>query len=334
MLLISHLLVLISFASAQLIPATAGPDPLENFCSRWWSQSAVKNDVLYIDSGVQQFGTKHNAKGSYFGNMNYMLKVPLTNSWDWKAEKNDPYYLDITAERTNVTNHGTGTGVPNMIRGHMFHGPQNTTDVYIFGGTTYMYNQTFEGKTKPDTRSAYPLWTYTPGLSPESAWNQYSSKDPMQLPNHGAGADAIDLGLGFYLNGQIDEGTSGTTAASKAYLNDNHNQTIYQPLMGMMVLDLVNNNTVANISTAKLRGGVPRVGGTLEYVAPIGDKGILVALGGQIQPQNTGKDVAKIDKGELVSTVPCLWGAVSGGTTENPHRMSHNFFLLCAAANR
>lgn len=70
------------FADAQKPPSSAGPDPVKYFCSRWWSQcgwpfpifpysshlltreAVIKNDVLYIDSGIEKFNV---SKDLYFG---------------------------------------------------------------------------------------------------------------------------------------------------------------------------------------------------------------------------------------------------------------------------
>lgn len=154
-----------------------------------------------------------------------------------------------------------------------------------------MGNQSFEAYTRPDS-SAYPLWSYTYGAS--TPWGQYAG-DTAWMPNHGAATEAIDQGLAFYLNGQIDWGTSSRTFDILPKTDK-----IYVPLQGMLILDL-NKRSAKNISTSKLRGGVPRVGGTMEYIASIGDNGMLVALGGQIQG-NLSSSFANINTGSLVGT--------------------------------
>ncbi|KAF1956954.1 hypothetical protein CC80DRAFT_547667 [Byssothecium circinans] len=282
-----HLLLLVTLVIAQ---SPSGPDPVQHFCMRWWSQTIVKNDILYIDSGVQKF----NVSGTKFlGNINYMMTVPLTESWDWKKSKGEPLFLDVGTELKNITNPKTSAAVPNLFRGHMYHGPYNTTEIYRYGGTTYMGNQSYEGKSWPEN-AAWPLWTYNTNSS-NSKWNQYNVGQPW-MPNHGAGADASDLGLGFYLNGQIDMGTSAETAKSIV----NTTQEVYMPLDGMLILDLVIMNPLsANISTSKMRGNLPRVGGTLDYIASVGDNGILVALGGQTQPVLT-EGTAQTTTGQLI----------------------------------
>lgn len=73
MLLLSLWAFFAARVGAQSPPKTAGPDPVKNFCMRWWSQceftyrslrneaddddhiAIVKNDVLYIDSGIERF---------------------------------------------------------------------------------------------------------------------------------------------------------------------------------------------------------------------------------------------------------------------------------------
>lgn len=189
-----------------------------------------------------------------------------------------------------------------MFRGYMFAGPQNASKVYSFGGSHYMYNQSFIGKTSPNP-STYSLWSYTPGSGePNTKWEQYDTGDQRRIPNHGAGADAPDLGLGFYLNGQIDGGTSSDTTES---LKDTSgNQEVYTPLDGMLVMDLVNpgRGPPANISTQAMKEPLARVGGSLDYIPAVGSSGILVAMGGQIQPQLRADRKATINQGELVIT--------------------------------
>lgn len=260
-------------------------NPLTNFCSRWWAQSVVKNDILYIDSGVQKWnGT--DIKTPILGINSYMITIPLNFTWDWKTN------IIIEAQAKNVTNPSTGTLPPSQVRGHMFHGPANVPEVYVYGGTTYMGNQSFEAYAWPDS-SAYPLWSYTYG--PNYPWNQYAIDTPW-MPNHGAAAEAIDQGLGFYLNGQIDWGTSSST------LESFNSQDLYVPLDGMVILNLTD-QTSKNISTTALRGGNPRVGGSMEYIASVGAMGALVALGGQIKPNSTGL-YANASQGTMVSYSP------------------------------
>lgn len=243
----------------------------------------VKNDVLYIDSGIQKWNGSDIGTPIYGINA-YMITIPLNSTWDWRTN------IIINAQAKNVTNPTTGILPPSQIRGHMFHGPMNEPKVYIYGGTTYMGNQSFESYVEPGT-PADSLWSYT--LGPDYPWGQFSVSAPW-IPNHGAAAEAIDHELAFYLNGQIDWGTSSTTRDTF------NNQDIYVPLDGMVVLNFTSQAS-RNVSTSGLRGGAPRVGGSMEYIASIGGMGALVALGGQVQPIRNGL-YANINQGSLVST--------------------------------
>lgn len=241
--------------------------------------------MLYIDSGVQKWnGT--DVSPPIIGVNSYMITIPLNYTWDWKTN------ITVEAQAKNVTNPNTGTLPPSQMRGYMFHGPANKPEVYVYGGTTFMGNQSFEAYAWPDS-SSYPLWSYNYG--PDYPWNQYPGSTQW-MPNHGAGADAIDQGLGFYLNGQIDWGTSSRTLDTFP-----KSEALYMPVKGMVVLDL-NTQTSRNISTSKLRGDIPRVGGSMEYLPSVGRMGTLVALGGQIQPNLTAGAYANVSEGALVGT--------------------------------
>jgi hypothetical protein len=173
----------------------------------------------------------------------------------------------------------------------MYHGPANRSQVYVYGGTTYMGNQSFEAYAPPES-SAYPLWSYTAG--PDYLWSQYATNQAW-MPNHGSAAEAIDQGLAFYLNGQIDWGTSLKTRGTFT------TEKLYVPVPGMVILDLNGDvYSARNISTTNLRGGAPRVGGSMEYIPSVGGMGVLVALGGQTQPGLTDL-YANVSQGRLVS---------------------------------
>lgn len=151
-----------------------------------------------------------------------------------------------------------------------------------------MGNKSFPGYMVP-TSSTYSMWTYNYSTN-DYPWTQHDIGQPW-MPNHGAGAEAIDQKLGFYLNGQIDFGTSSKT------VDKMRNDTDYLPVDGMIVIDF-NDHSSKNISTSSIRGNAPRVGGTMEYLAPVGGSGVLVALGGQINQQHD--PWANALKGQLV----------------------------------
>jgi hypothetical protein len=50
---------LVFFWSSTLVGAQTQSfnlNPITNFCSRWYAQTIVKNNILFIDSGVQKYG--------------------------------------------------------------------------------------------------------------------------------------------------------------------------------------------------------------------------------------------------------------------------------------
>jgi len=42
-------------------------NPRDHLCSRWYSQSVVKNNVLFVDGGVQKFGDRWDDPRAYLG---------------------------------------------------------------------------------------------------------------------------------------------------------------------------------------------------------------------------------------------------------------------------
>ena len=195
---------------------------------------------------------------------NYIITIPLNTTWDWKTS------IKISSEPKNVPNPKTGTTPLSLVRGTMFHGPSNSSQIFQYGGTVYMGNQSAPQYVAPDA-STYALWSYdteTDGYR----WDQYDISQPW-MPNHGLSAEAVDMGYAFYLNGQIDWGTSALTQKFQ-------NVSLYTPLEGMLIINLVEKTSV-NISTPGLKSG-PRVGGKMQYVDNVGEDGILVAIGGQV----------------------------------------------------
>jgi hypothetical protein len=108
------------------------------FCARWEHSSVVKNDVLYINGGAESFNYPgayryHNWTNNTYGLNTYLINYDLTTSWDWKQN------LSYSVSQ-KLPNPRTGTIPPNFIRGTMFQGPANDSNVYAFGGTSFMGN--------------------------------------------------------------------------------------------------------------------------------------------------------------------------------------------------
>ncbi|OCK74540.1 hypothetical protein K432DRAFT_429967 [Lepidopterella palustris CBS 459.81] len=280
-------------------------DPVINMCSRWQHSSTVKNDVLYIDGGIETFRLNSenytmgpNVPNTVGVNEN-TITVLMNSSWNW--------WTNITETSLNKSTNPTDGSTPptGIIRGAFYQGLSSDPRVFTFGGTSYMGNQSFPGWRQLQS-SATPLWSYD---TLKKVWEPFSS--PLTVtPNYGFAAEAADQGLAFYLNGQIDNGTMYTTN----YLVNN---TLNLP--GMVVIDMIN-QTFANISTPGLTEGTwPRVGGVMEYVPSIGRSGVLVALGGAYRntsgPGNfSAQSLATFDTVDVFDIASYLENHTNNGT--------------------
>lgn len=155
---------------------------------------------------------------------------------------------------------------PSLVRGSLFAGPSNQSRIYSFGGSDSYENVNFPNWVGP-TSDQFPLWSYE---YTSTDWGAYDlSSNHIIRPASGAYAEAPDLGLAFWYNGQRDSGSS--TAAQPL------NGTI-DFMKGMIVIDF-NTETAKNISTDAV-SDQPRVRGKMVYVPTIGVKGALILIGG------------------------------------------------------
>ncbi|KAI9662407.1 MAG: hypothetical protein M1821_008574 [Bathelium mastoideum] len=208
--------------------------------------------------------------------MAQLLRVDMRDSWDWKTN-----ISQVSIPKS--LNPDTGTYPPSYARGALFQGPADGTKIYSFGGTTFLANTSFPGWTGQDV-DQYSLWSYD--IS-DQTWQQYDvSASVPRRPNRPASSEAADLGLAFYLNGQIDQGSSLTTE---------HMGNATEDLQGLIILN-TNDQTARNISTSSL--GSPRVAGGLQYIEGIGSNGVLIALGGM--ENNGGGDASNSTGGSVV----------------------------------
>ena len=118
------------------------------------------------------------------------------------------------------------------------------------------------------------------------------SQNILNRPSSGSSTEARDQGLAFYLNGEID---SGSSLETKGLGNGN---TVW--LGGMIVIN-TNKQTVRNISTYGLSADQPRTRGLLQYIIGIGPNGVLVQLGGIQKPLGTSSNIDPV--GDLVSKI-------------------------------
>ncbi|KAK8055646.1 hypothetical protein PG993_000873 [Apiospora rasikravindrae] len=305
-------MVLLQLATLSLLPSVwalgvplasaTGLDPINQFCSRWYHQSQVKNGVLYIDGGQASFSDRsqfdnpaaHDDRLNYTGPItqgqskslrplyhhrrrvwhlltgfedNYVIAIDLTTSWDWKKNISEVVINKTVAE-------GTSNYVPKVGSGALFHGPSNDSQIYLYGGVTSVLNTSFIDYQAPTTNQ-YALWGFN---TQTHEWTQYDvSLAAPQRPSWGAFAEAPEQGMAFYLNGMISNMSSAITASSN---------TPQTNLAGMIALDL-QKHTATNISTTSLGDGSPRVRGGMVYIPQIGQKGVLVTVGGATGSQQS-----------------------------------------------
>jgi hypothetical protein len=172
-----------------------------------------------------------------------------------------------------------GANPPNMVRGGLFRGPPNDTKLYTFGGSTFLANETDPSWQSPGS-DQYSLWSYD---TSSMTWDQYDVSYAIpRRPNWGAVTEAVALGVGFILNGQVDRGSSNVLYSMNEYIagvltNTTNDQTNY--LGGLLIINMAT-RVARNVSTVTL--GAPRVAGGLIYAARFGKtaKGSLVTFGG------------------------------------------------------
>ncbi|PQE22714.1 cell wall anchored protein [Rutstroemia sp. NJR-2017a BVV2] len=257
-------------AEADIPP---GLDPIDNMCQRFYHASIIKNDILYIYGGYETFVDSNN-HGKIRGNIsigttkdkkdNFLLGIGMNESWTWQSGSAN---LPMVSEQ--VLFPVSSENVPSVvIGGALFSGSMNDNEIYLYGGTDQSMNTSFysysESIPSDQTLLSYDITGHQ--------WQSINvSSVNLQKSSYGASADVPDQGLGFYFNGEINNGTSAETASFPAYNSI--------PLEGMVMVDTVG-NTSRNISTSAIDGN-SRTGGILQYVPGVGEKGILVQFGGR-----------------------------------------------------
>lgn len=336
LLVLATILVLSEKVKGASNSSYANIHPIDNFCQRLWHQSVVKDDVLYIDGGLEVFipynnhGTPKNGD-PIVGPNTYMVMVGLNSSWNWGTN------ISITAMNKTV-NSNTGALPPSNIRGAMYAGSNDDPNVYSYGGTVSFANRSFPGFLWP-TAPTYTLWSY--GAS-DNVWAQHDiSLDVPNRPAGGAYAEATGRGMGFYLNGFLDNGTN----PDYAFWPD-----FRRYLDGLIVLNTTTQEA-KNISTSSLEN-YPRAMGGLVYLPNIGTEGALLSMGGVTKPSSNsllsdlGKyvpfdsvdilDVASIDNGNsdgnwytqtTTGEIPAPRTDFCLVTVSAPDNSSHNIYM-------
>lgn len=182
----------------------------------------------------------------------YMINVNLSNSWDWKT--------NISETVSNITaDPSTGSLPPQVVRGTLYEGTQNDDSIYLYGGTTSYANTSFPGW-QPPYPSANSLWSYDPE---STRWSQLDiGQSAPYRPSNGAAAEAVDQGIAFYFNGELDSGSSqqnGLVTGTNVFVS------------GMVVINTTD-QTAKNLSTTQVSADLARARGRMQYVPGVGEK--------------------------------------------------------------
>lgn len=207
----------------------------------------------------------------------YMINVNLSASWDWRA--------NISETAINITaNPATGSIPPQVVRGVLYQGSGNDDQIYLYGGTTSSANPNFPGW-QGSVAPTYSLWSYDPR---STQWSQFDvSQNAPYRPSNGAAAEAVDQGLAFYFNGELDSGSSaqlGIISGNNVFLS------------GMVVINTTD-QSARNLSTAQVSVDLARARGRMQYIPAVGEKGILVLIGGSTFPAN------QLDSTDIINLV-------------------------------
>lgn len=171
-----------------------------------------------------------------------------------------------------------------VLNGALFSGSPGGNSIYLYGGTDQSMNTSFYKYTEP-TPPNQTLLSYDVKQNQWASINVDSSIP--EKPSYGSSADVLDQGLGFYFNGEINNGSSTETT----WIPEGSSL----PLDGMVMLNMTD-KTSRNISTTTIDSS-SRTGSILQYVSGIGGKGILIQFGGIYRQAGSYTD----ENGTLVS---------------------------------
>ena len=181
---------------------------------------------------------------------------------------------NISQSAFNITaNPIIGSLPPQVVRGTLYHSSQDDDSIYLYGGTTSYANTSFPGW-QPPAPSTYTLWAYD---ITSRQWTYYNIEQSAPYrPSNGAAAEAVDQGLAFYFNGELDSGSSQS-------IDIVNGTSVF--VSGMVVVNTTD-QTARNLSTAQVSIDLARARGRMQYIPEVGEKGILVLIGGSIFPAN------------------------------------------------
>ncbi|KAG0634284.1 hypothetical protein HOY80DRAFT_1140807 [Tuber brumale] len=251
--------------------------------------STVINSTIYTIGGTAIYWTPKLTPSSVVSannNSAYILKT--ANSFLRALDLSKP--LDFEAEFSDTTEviSKLPLTIPLLKRGALW-ADQNT--IYYWGGELEMesiyLDETFQNKTRewPD-----PMKYYTYDLSQPrgfGAWKTVSipgagrSDRLTSSPSYGESTYAADARKGFYLGGAM----ARHQLKNKDGSNATRNGSIYYDVSSMVIFDAATSVWKNETIIAELNG---LRDGTMVYFAGVGEKGILVRMGGAREDQFVG----------------------------------------------
>jgi hypothetical protein len=182
------------------------------------------------------------------------LLVQLDLSRPWDSHEGGPRMLF-------VDHGGMSTDPPALLReGGLFQDDNTDSALFVYGGSA---SNSTVGTPGPRSKSfvGNSLWSIIPS---NGSWSSTDlNLEATHSPQHGASSQAAEQGLAFYFNGVIGVEESR------------------EPHTRMMVIDL-RERKAKNVSTATISPSGARVGPTLQYIPGLGEKGVLILIGGGV----------------------------------------------------
>jgi hypothetical protein len=245
----------------------------------------LRDKSVFVDGGVQLY-RKNGTTWLGFSELYFLTIVTIytlcVGKYIFEIDMSTPWDATINFTEKRIGRFGNsamGANPPNMVRGALYRGLAQDRKLFTFGGSTFLANQSDPDWKQPDS-DEYSLWSYD---TEAMTWDQYDITYAVtRRPNWGAAAEAISLGIAFFLNGQVDRGSSSVLYSTTEYINgtltnETNDQITY--LGGMVIIDLAT-QIARNVSTDTL--GAPRIAGGLVHGLKFGKtrNGTLVTFGG------------------------------------------------------
>ncbi|KAK5653711.1 hypothetical protein OQA88_8742 [Cercophora sp. LCS_1] len=271
--------------TSVFVPPTVAPAPninsseydmTKHFCRLWRHASVYADGKIYIDGG-ETYSPKNNGT---FNN---------TPEGNWtKGINNHLLVLDLSRNFTSTDTFPysrilKGPQVPGSLMEHALWYSQTQRKIYQLGGWWSASNSEDPGFKELRQIPEAEIWEFS---IDSSTWSKATDLSLVnfrhRLQRQGAAAfcDAPALDKSFIFQGYSEQ------RSEKEYI-DYEQWSEYKFISGMLALDTsvnVQQPTLTNISVPQRMGDIdfgPRMNGAMVHI-PVGEKGVLVQIGGQI----------------------------------------------------